>query len=729
MTEQTVITLTALPCMAAIVFAHPVMLAGLAAIAVPIAIHLINRGLPRTVVFPTVRFLRAASASQTRPHRLRHLVLMTLRCAFLALLALAFARPLWFASAGAATDADRDTVAIVLLDVSASTGYADSPVSTMSEAVTQAAAVADSLDPARGDRLNVVLAGISPWVLYPRPTSSLAAIKARLEAIRPTAERANASGAIALAAGQFAEFRPSRKELHVISDFQRTNWADIDFTPLPTDTNVILHRIGRDAPQPNACIADVVMTPPQPIATQPCQVNVRLINYSANADRRNVVLRTNDGREWKRTGVALAPGAPADVSFDVVFEKPGIYEFTAEIAPDALAVDDRRFASVHVVTRLPVVLCTDADLHEGVTSSYLLARALAPFSDERGTIELRTVRSRELSTATLTGAEVVLLDASGPVPSGGIRALYEFLRAGGGVAAFLGFGAAVENLVALNDLAPDHDVLPLDLARVRERGAEAGIQKRGSEPPTARVVVNPVAIHPLLRPLGDAGVDSLLSVRVYRHFATRPVPAAGDSIATFDTGGVALAARSIGGGRLLVCGISPDPQWSDLAKHAVFPGLIHQFVGFLRPRQSAQPRVYAGMPVTQRWFTTAPLTNLDINGPGGERIQTTVHREGTMAAVTLPPANAPGFWRIRDGGKVVEGVAVNVDPQESDLASADMNALQSRASAVGRTTAPAMARAEVMKVERRGRPLWHWALGASLAMLAIEMMCLLAWRR
>jgi hypothetical protein len=716
------------PLVAEITFAHPAMLAGLAAVLVPIAIHLINRGWPRTVVFPTIRFLRAATASQSRIHKLRHLILMLLRCAFVALLALAFARPLWFASAGAAANADRDTVAIVLLDVSASMGYTDPFVSTMGQAVTRTAAIVDSLAPVRGDRANVILVGLSPRAMYARPTSNLSALKSQLERIRPTAECANANAAIASAASQFADFRPSRKEAHIVSDFQRANWAEADFASLPTDTKIILHRIGSDAPRPNAAITEIVVEPPQPVAGESCRVSVRLGNHSTAASQRDVILRSNDGREWKRSGLTLAPRMPASVSFDVGFNRPGIYELAAEIAPDALPIDDRRYASVRVSAKLPVALCTDADLREGVTSSYLLARALAPFPDPRGTIDLRIIRSPELSAATLTGIEVFFLDASSPLAADGAQAIYDFLKRGGGVAAFLGFGAAAGNVAALNDLAPKHDLLPFEIAAPGSPESATGGQGSAVKDRAARVVVDPVAIHPLLRPLGDGGLQSLQSVSVFRHFATQPRRKAGETIACLDTGDAALATTPVGVGTLVVCNLSPDPQWSDLAKHAVFPGLVQQFVSFLRPRHWAAPASYVGVPVTRRWVMSEALKDVEITDPGGEPIRAPIHREGSAAAVALPPATAPGFVRIRAGGKLVESVAINVDPQESDLAAADTQSMQTRVARFGRA-ASSSAEVENLNAERHGRPLWHWALGAGLIMLAAEMVCLAFWRR
>jgi hypothetical protein len=591
-------------------------------------------------------------------------------------------------------------------------GYAGAATTTMSRAVTQAAAIIDSLDPGKGDRANVILAGLTPRAMYGRPTANLAAVRARLETVRATAERADIGAAIALAAAQFAEFRPSRKELHVISDFQRTNWEAADFSALPRDVEITFHSIGPGGPRPNACVSEVVIDPPMPMTGEPCRISVRLADYSTTPARRDVTLRASDGREWRQAAIALASGTPASVPFDVRFDRPGVYELTAEITPDALAVDDRRYAVVHVNARHRVLLVTDADLREGVTSGYLLARGLAPFADGRGAIELQTVRSAELSAARLAGADVLFLDTSGPLSAGGVQAVGEFLRRGGGVAAFLGSAAAGENLVALWDIAARRSSRPIEATNVRDEAA--------------RPLLNPARLHPLLQPLGDAGTESLQRVTAYRHFATRAAHNTGEVIALFDNGDVALAAVPVGAGTLLVCNISPDPQWSDVAKHAAFPGLLHEMARFLRPKASGVPPACVGMSAAVQWRADETPDGIEISGTSGEPIRAAIRRDGPTATVTLPPADAPGFLRIRAGGKLTESVAVNVDPRESDLAAMPAESLHNRIAgrAVSETTD-----IHGIREQRHGRPLWHWALGMGLGLLAMEMICLMLWRR
>ncbi len=74
-------------------FLNATLIFGVAAIAVPIALHLLSRREPRKVVFPSVRFLTKRFESNRSRLRVRRWWLLALRIAAIAALALALARP------------------------------------------------------------------------------------------------------------------------------------------------------------------------------------------------------------------------------------------------------------------------------------------------------------------------------------------------------------------------------------------------------------------------------------------------------------------------------------------------------------------------------------------------------------------------------------------------------------------------------------------------------------
>src|SRR3954471_2095506 len=94
------------------------MLGALGALAVPVIIHLMFRTKARTVDLGTLQFLKIVLRDNARKRRLKRYLLLALRLACVALIALLFARP--FLMAEEPTEGDR--LVVVLVDRSASMG-------------------------------------------------------------------------------------------------------------------------------------------------------------------------------------------------------------------------------------------------------------------------------------------------------------------------------------------------------------------------------------------------------------------------------------------------------------------------------------------------------------------------------------------------------------------------------------------------------------------------------
>src|SRR5688500_18500601 len=105
-------------------FLSPWFLAGLAALAVPILVHLIHKERKEVVEFPSLMFIQRIPYKSAKRNQIRHWLLFLLRCAAIILLIAAFARPLFDREAAtppAALDGAREVV--ILVDRSYSMGY------------------------------------------------------------------------------------------------------------------------------------------------------------------------------------------------------------------------------------------------------------------------------------------------------------------------------------------------------------------------------------------------------------------------------------------------------------------------------------------------------------------------------------------------------------------------------------------------------------------------------
>ena len=77
------------------IWRNPLAWLGIAAVAIPILVHLIGRRKPRLLPFPTLRFVNIAPTLPSRRHRLTDLPLLAVRVAMIAAAVAALAQPWW----------------------------------------------------------------------------------------------------------------------------------------------------------------------------------------------------------------------------------------------------------------------------------------------------------------------------------------------------------------------------------------------------------------------------------------------------------------------------------------------------------------------------------------------------------------------------------------------------------------------------------------------------------
>src|SRR6185295_14242836 len=103
----------------------PLVLVGLGALAIPVLIHLIQREKKRVVEFPSLMFLRKIPYQSVRRRRIRDWFLLLMRLTALALIVLAFPRPVFKRNELAAATQNGAREAIILVDTSYSMEYGD----------------------------------------------------------------------------------------------------------------------------------------------------------------------------------------------------------------------------------------------------------------------------------------------------------------------------------------------------------------------------------------------------------------------------------------------------------------------------------------------------------------------------------------------------------------------------------------------------------------------------
>lgn len=676
-------------------FLTPLFLLGLAGLAVPIIVHLIQRERKNVVRFPSLMFLQRIPYQSVRRRRIRNWPLLLLRLAALALIVAAFARPFLRREALAAVAAGGAREVIVLVDRSYSMGYGD----RWTRAVAAARQAVDGLGP--GDRASIVLFASGAEVVL-RAAADRGRLDAALAAARPGPGATRYGPALKLAGSIAGESPLPRREVILISDFQRSGWQGAEGVRLPDGVVVTPVVIG-DPETANVSVTPVSIQRSTFAGQERVTVTGGALNHGTTAVASLPIALEIDGRPVQTEHVNLEPGGAASISFTPVSPSAQGTRGTVRIGPDALAADNA-FNFV-VAPRQPLRVIVAERPRAAAGASLYLSRALSLGEDPAFAPSVKSIDG--LTAEDLQRAAVVILNDAPVTPLVAER-LGGFVAKGGGLLVAAGEHASWP---APGAAAAAADVLPgtpgSTVDRSQGRAARLGSLEYG---------------HAIFEPFRAARTGDFTSARFYRYRAVAPVKDA-QILARFADGAPALLERRIGSGRVLLWTSSLDLEWNDLPLKAVFLPFVH--------RMGADLAAYRERPL---WLTVGEV--LEPSRPAPVPGQT----PAAAARMVLTPGGArvaldgegpdvlelqeQGFYEIRAQGRDAAAamvVASNVDFSESDLS--PMEAADVVAGATGRAGGSAAQGVTAVATDReheRNQRLWWYLLFAGLLLLGLE---------
>ena len=712
-------------------FLAPLFLAGLTALSIPVIIHLINRERREVLEFPSLMFLRRIPYRSVRRQKLRHVLLLLLRCAALALLVMAFARPFFRRSANATAAKSGAREVVVLVDRSYSMGYGDH-FKRAQEAARRAVSTLRAIDRA------TIVAFDNDASAVTAPTRDRATLEAAIASLRPGSEATRYAPPLKLASQILTGSNLPRKEIVLITDFQRLGWTARDEASVPPGATLATVDVGgADSTAADVAVADVTVQRNESGERDRAVVAARLTNTGRSpVENASVTLELN-GRSAETKRVSIPARSAAQVRFAPIAIPSGTSSGVVKLDAatprvDELSANDRFYFTMSPGASISVLVLEPSTARQN--QGLYLSRALA--IGDRPSFGVEVKRATALVPADLEGRSLVILDEVG-LPAGVAGAgaqLREFVAAGGGVLVVAGdqFPASAPN-------GEWSAALPATIGSVVDRAGDAGgtLAWIDYDHPVFDVFNAPRS--------GDFATARFLRYRrlaIQTDSGTRravATPGRADTslgthvLARFDDGNPALVERGVGRGKVLVWASTLDSYWNDLALQPVFLPFVHLLAR------------YAGRYADARNFYTAgEVLDLSRHGelagerisspPGGSRADRSpiVVESPSGARTRLPSANEglvamreQGFYEIRLEGAAKgtgDRVAVNLDPAEANLARIEPEELKTAALAgsarndAGAGVLDGLSRED----EERRQTIWWYLLALVAILLAAE---------
>ncbi|MEO0796416.1 MAG: BatA domain-containing protein [Verrucomicrobiota bacterium] len=232
-------------------FGAPLFLWGLAALAAPIIVHLINRERAVLQRFPSTRFIEPSKLPQQGRRRLRDFLLLMLRLLVYAAVILALANPRWVSPGSEAPVLADSPVTVFVVDASASMGQRG-----MDQRLRDA--MEQYLDGLPSDSaIGLVVYDDQVIVSQPPTLDRGAALKSLSDAPLELDRAGKPSVGLAAAAGML-DGRPGK--VVVFSDFQASDWQKASAARFPVGTELELVSL-RNEPERNVGIQTVRVFP------------------------------------------------------------------------------------------------------------------------------------------------------------------------------------------------------------------------------------------------------------------------------------------------------------------------------------------------------------------------------------------------------------------------------------------------------------------------------------
>ena len=709
-------------------FLNLTFLFGALGAAVPLVLHLVRRQRAGIHVFSMVRFLISSQRAIVRQQRFRRILLLLLRMAACAILAVIFARPFLRDQDETVFAGTQPEAVSILVDTSYSMGYGN----RIALAKRRAAEILNELQ--TGDQVALLT-----FAVQARVVREIGPNQAELPILLDTQVNATFQAtdyveALRAADDQLSGSDFDRRTVYLVSDFQQSGWNPRSGGwRLSPGVQLRMIDVG-DAQDDNSAVTGVeiptvasVESPaaaaaedrtPDASATptgggtlsrqeralsgdgRTLDVAVRIRNFGQAPFRDEVTLRVN-GVETGKRRVDVPPQSGRVEIFRQTFSAA---TNTGEVmlGDDGLPVDNRFYFTVNAPT--PVrVLCLEERSRPNRPSeaAYYLSQALSLRRDPPVVVDVRSADA--LAVSDPSEYDVIISANLSVLPRAAKDRLTGYVRSGGSL--IIALNPAVSSGIFNSSFG---ELLP---GRIASLSSPDGPRDR------YRLLTDVNYQHPVFQPFSGPRHGDFGTVRFYRTARFEPDSSASVP-ARFDDGAAAVAEKPLGNGRTFLVLSTFDLAWTDFPIREVFVPFLYESIDYLASRGTMHERG-AGLYRLAGEAVRLPDDARHVVLPSGEQVPVETSRSGRKL---FTQTRHPGLYRVQSAGGQ-QTFAVNLDTRESDFTRMDAEAFAAAminpvaTSPEARETASQDRLVRDAEVERR-QGLW-WILGFTLIALVL----------
>jgi hypothetical protein len=652
-------------------FLTPWFLAGVAAVGLPVWLHLLRKHKTTPLPFSSLMFFEKRTQSSIKHRRLRYLMLFSARALLLLLLALAFAHP--FIQRSILPASRTGEVTVVAIDDSLSMRAAG----RLDTAKQQARSLVGGLR--AGQRAQVLAFGQRVQVMS-EVTDDRSTLNAGIDAIQPTDARTS-YGELSRSLRSIAQSLKLPLAVHVYSDMQQSGMPP-NFNDLRLNAALRLetHALA-SAPTPNFAVENVVV-PRRVYGGKSTRVLVTVAGFANPKAGRTVTLMLN-GRTVESKQTQVTENGRSTVEFLSLDVPYGRNKGEVKIdSADGLPADDVYYFSVQRDDSRKVLF-----VHEPDNNRALLYFKTALEASGQSAFEVDGIGVEQSANLNPSKYAFVVLSDVGALSAVLENELRNYVRGGGSVLVALGYKSVQRGKVPVTD---DKIESTRYAGREGERFQAAAWLD---------------AAHPAI--LKD---DRWEDVKFYQ--AVRVTQGSSRVVARLTDQTPLLLDQQVGGGRVMIFASTFDNVANDFPVHASFVPFVEQTARYLARLDAGPSSLQVGSYAELR-DAKETGSAVDVLDPKGDRV---FSLDEATKAQNIQFTQA-GFYDIRRPNGRNELLAVNADRHESDLTTIPQETL-----ALWQNTASgtSVSGGGGTQTEQKPLSLWWYVMLLALALAVAE---------
>ncbi len=671
-------------------FLYPTFLWALAALAIPIIIHLFNFRRFKKVYFTNVKYLKEVKEETASRSKIKHWLVLLARMLALTFLVLAFAQPFF---PGEEQEEEKGSKAVsIYIDNSFSMNARSNDVSLLEKSKNKAQEILDAYS--EDDRFQILT---NDFLGKHQRILDKEGFAEYLEEITKATPNVRNLSEVVKRQQQALEYaNTDKQDYYIISDFQK-NIVDLE-----KDTSINLSFVPlQSVEQQNVYIDSVWFRNPVRMLNQPNQLMVKLVNTGeTKVEDSRLTLQINKQTKALTDFNIKAQSSIID-TLNFTITEAGWNKAELLVTDYPISFDDTYYFTFEVAQTLKVLAINQAG-----SSPYLDA-----LFKESGNFEFKNQSVNNVDYANLDKNQLVILNGLKEISSGLAYNLQQFVFNGGSLLVFpnKNMNASTYNTMLQAMKANTYNTINYN---------QRSVDKINTRQEVFRNVFSRIPNNIDLPQINTA-------------YDMTSYTKASEQVLLRMTGGKSFLGRyRYGAGKLYLCASSLDLKDSNLPSHALFVPMIHKIavVGGQNP-----PLAYTiGQDeiVTVNNRLEKKDDKLKLKGQQGEFIPGQKEVDNKVLLNLNNQLSEAGIYQLHhQEDKPLNFLGFNFNRQESILSYFSLEDLQKRFNSKNyQFLKPENTLTASLNDLDKGMALWKWCLILVLVFLLIETLLLRLWK-